>query len=106
MREESGQLVRTRLTEVGNKYAQRALHLWVMRLLAGDKRPNPIAAHFDRLKAQGHRYTMATCRNHLATILAGIARSGKPCNWPLQRSNGHLADAESEQVLSAAATGE
>ncbi len=99
VREQSGKEVRTRLTQRGHKQASPALHLWVMRLLANDNRPNPIAAYFDRRKAAGLLHTMAATKNKLAAILVGIARSGQPCNWNWKaKSEQPLTAGEEEEV--------
>lgn len=66
----------------GYRAARGALHMWCMALLDPKAPPNPVRDFWQQKKAENHPYAFQAARGKLVRILAGIAMSGQPCNWP------------------------
>lgn len=64
----------------GYSEAARLIHLWTMKLIMKQYRPNPVHDYFARTSS---KHKLAAARNKLARILWGIAHHGTPCNWPV-----------------------
>lgn len=77
-RQESGAITESKDNKRGYREAKKQLHLWMLRLLKKEHRPNPVATYFDTLKARGNKNAIHAARGKLTKILSAIARNGTP----------------------------